>query len=204
MPDAEAAYTNPVDPELGFVSGGSYLCCCNEQVGHQKAKSNRISLSAMTPNQTQDSPIVSHKKSAGNVAENKSASSQCMALANRNRSQSLAVDSSRDHLTMSSSNDGGKVKKLRRATSSLSNPIGRLSTCGRGRGLSSTSNSNETSEELSLEGVWRQDAGEAGIWTIASTGTIVPCLHQFPGMTDPSFHITRNRQTHILHPSYFI
>lgn len=171
MPDPEAAYLNVVDGENGFFGGGSYLSCLGENVGVRKAEGKRTSLVPEVKSHRFGESHMSPDPGAIDDMFDGSSAAQS-AMMQRNRSHSLAVDGSRDELLPPATNDGGKVKKLRRATSSLATspltrpPVGG----GRRRGMSNSSSLNEMSEDINLEGVWVQDAGEAGTWTIASTG----------------------------------
>lgn len=167
--DPEKAYASPVDPEAGFVSGGSYLSCFGEKVGVRKAEGPRTPLQNARKGSTSESSTP-ESGPAENLFDPSSTLPFPGLTTNRGRSQSLAVDGNKEELLAPTTNDGGKVKKLRRATSSIANPIARPATGGRRRGLSTASSVNEATEELATDGAWSQYAGEPGVWTICSTG----------------------------------
>lgn len=173
MPDTDAAYSTPIDPEVGFLGGGSYLSCVGEEVGCRKAVSNRASI-LRNNSPAVPGPDVSEGWADGTSAPTSTAS------ANRNRSKSLAADSTNFDGPAPTTNDGGKVKKLRRATSSIHQPIARLPAGGRRQGLSSASSVVDMNGDTVMEGAWTQDVGEAGVWIVASIGKFgTYTLHSF-------------------------
>lgn len=169
IPDSQAAYAEPCEPLNGFLGGGSYLSCLGENVGVRKAEGPRKdymtelrsspNLNATTPDREQGDPF--DMMMAGQAA---SLAAKNAALA-RNSSPSGSQD--KDLLTTPITNDGGKVvKRGRKGTASMASPI--ATPKGRKRGNSNAGLPSALEIE-SPEGVWFQDAGEAGIWTIAST-----------------------------------
>lgn len=166
IPDPSTAYKEPIDPANGFVGSGSYLSCLGENVGVRKAEGPRQALNIdpeppvvrlQTPDRELGDPFdVMKAGHAGLVA----AKNEEMG---RDRASSLALDAS------PITNDGGKVRKMRRLSAVSASPIqGPLK--GRKRGSSFNAGALDTQDTPSAGGLWTQDAGEAGIWTIASTG----------------------------------
>lgn len=163
IPDPELAYSTPVHPETGFVGGGSYMACVIDQVGHRRAISNRMPATQDQHNAT----------NAALLTDDQGDSWPAIAGDDtiRDRSQSLAAETAELPSIPTVTNDGGKVKKLRRATSSLSNPISRSAASGRRRGLSSGGSTLPAAVNgTASRGMWVQDAGDSAVWTIASIG----------------------------------
>lgn len=174
MNDPDRAYANPVDPQSGFVGGGAYLSCWGDQVGVRKAESGRIILGPGAEVNSSGSSLADNGQ-AEQPPETSSRSRSASSSSHRARSQSFAIGETGLEQRPPATNDGGKVKKAGRLRSvtSLESPIARpLATNGRKRGLSTASKAADEIEELALFGgnTWQQDAGEAGAWTIVSTG----------------------------------
>jgi hypothetical protein len=168
MPDPEAAYSAPINPEVGFLGGGSYLSCVGEEVGCRKAVSNRSPVS-------RDISTAALGPDASEGLADSTPGSSSMSPASRSRSKSLVADNAEIDGLAPATNDGGKVKKLRRATSSINQPISRPSAGGRRRGLSSASALIDANGDTLIEGAWTQDVGEAGVWVVASIGKFGFC-----------------------------
>jgi hypothetical protein len=170
IPDPQAAYAAPCDPLAGFVGGGSYLSCLGENVGVRKAEGPRRdfggdpraspNIGAITPDKEGDDPF--DVMLAGQAAS--------LAAKNAALGRSSPPSAQDKGLLTPITNDGGKVKRGRRSTASLASPI--TTPKGRKRGNSSSGLASAVEAE-SNEGVWTQDAGEAGTWTIASTGKML-------------------------------
>ena len=165
-----AAYASPVIPATGFLGGGSYLSCLGENVGVRKADGARMQYAPdikTSPNIGTSSPERGEEDPFDVMLAGHAAS-----VAARNtelgRSRAGSVNQDNDLLTPIT-NDGGRVvKRGRRGTATMSSPIqGPLK--GRKRG-NSHSGLSSAIEPDNYEGIWTQDAGEAGTWTIASTG----------------------------------
>lgn len=193
-----AAYTNPVDPKAGFVGGGSYLSCLGDHVGIRKAQGPRVQLSR----ERKSSSLSSTAPDNGlvlNTSDWMSASPD--GTSSRVRSQSIALGENRVETLANETNDGGRVKKGRRATASTTKPISRpLPTSGRARGLSTVSHQPTDcgAQTVQDDNVWQQDAGEAGIWTIVSTGKQIFCfMHDITLLT--AFITCRNFPLNLLH-----
>lgn len=170
LQDPCAAYTKPVDPKAGFVGGGSYLSCLGDHVGIRKAEGPRVQLSRERKSSTVSSTAPDNGL-VSNTIDWMSASPD--GASSRVRSQSIALGENRVEILANETNDGGRVKKGRRATASTTNPISRpLPTSGRARGLSTASHQPSDCEAQTVQddNIWQQDTGEAGIWTIVSTG----------------------------------
>lgn len=172
IPDCEAAYSTPSEPLSGFVGGGSYLSCLGENVGVRKADGPRKStavdirgspnLSAVTPDKEAEDPFDVMK---GGQAATLAAKNAALARDNSPNSQSKDKD-----LLTPITNDGGKVKRGRRGTATLASPIATPKSRKRGNSHSGLASAVDADSQ---EGIWSQDAGEAGTWTIASTGELI-------------------------------
>lgn len=169
-----AAYSDPVDPDHGFQGSGTYLSCLGENVGVRKSEEGRKafipdapgldaspSSLAVTPDNEIGDPIETMR--AG-LATNVSARNDELG---RSRASSVSAEAA-----LPATNDGGKVKRVRRASAVAASPIsGPVK--GRKRGASLTvpnASPDIGNGPANLDGLWTQDAGEAGVWTIAGTG----------------------------------
>jgi hypothetical protein len=169
IPDPSTAYTEPIDPANGFTGSGSYLSCLGENVGVRKAEGPRQAWNVepelpnvrlQTPDRELADPFdVMRAGQAGPVAAKNEE-------IGRERASTFSADAS------PVSNDGGKVRKMRRLSAVSASPIqGPLK--GRKRGSSFNASASDSQDTPSAGGLWTQDAGEAGIWTIASTGELM-------------------------------
>lgn len=177
IPDTLDAYKLPLNDETGFAGAGSYLSCLGENVGVRKSEGLRL------PQAVPPLPVVAKAPSQGGGPTSLSSSAIPPAPQMvRSRSGSLVYDlPGRSYAQTNDefppTNDGGKVvKRNRRANSSSSSPLQPPSLRGRRRGASLTALQSDASQ-MDISGsdtesvpVWTQDAGEAGVWTIASTG----------------------------------
>ena len=185
IPNPQEAYTAPISTVDGFSGAGSYLSCLGENVGVRKSETGRMpctpdgspNLDAGTPSSEDMNPFDAPYGGLGGDS--------------RSRANSLSVE----HAFGDSSNDGGKVKKARRLSSATASPInGPIR--GRKRGASTGSLLAEVLESSNQQ--WQQDAGEAGCWTIATTGRLI-ALVSANELTSSPLH--RNRSTYVLHPA---
>ena len=183
IPNPQEAYTAPISTVDGFSGAGSYLSCLGENVGVRKSETGRMpctpdgspNMDAGTPSSEDMNPFDAPYGGLGGDS--------------RSRANSLSVE----HAFGDSSNDGGKVKKARRLSSAAASPINGP-VRGRKRGASTGSLLAEVLESSNQQ--WQQDAGEAGCWTIATTGRLYT-LSVMDELTIPPLH--RNRSTYILH-----
>lgn len=178
IPDPIAAYGIPSEPLTGFAGGGSYLSCLGENVGVRKAEGIRTQYAS----EVKGSPKVGNQ-ALGNVSPDGGSGEDPFdvmlaghAAALAAKEAAMGAPGSRGpkpgmpdpDLLTPITNDGGKVKRGKKGAASLASPIaGPIK--GRKRGNSSSGLASAVEAE-NVEGVWTQDAGEAGTWTIVGTG----------------------------------
>ena len=138
-------------------------------------------LSAVTPDKEAEDPFDVMK---GGQAATVAAKNAALARDNSPNSQNKDKD-----LLTPITNDGGKVKRGRRGTATLASPIATPKSRKRGNSHSGLASAVDADSQ---EGIWSQDAGEAGTWTIASTGELPLCMHAIETLTLSSVEIARH------------
>ncbi|WAR61726.1 hypothetical protein PtB15_12B416 [Puccinia triticina] len=178
MTDPQGAYFAPItSPYAGFPGSGSFLACLGENVGVHRAESGRQAVPPiMTP-----PPSASSARSFG--ATNSDALAEANYLASHLSQPIASSGNSRARSNTPSgglelelgSSDGGKVKRPRKASTSLLH--GRALSKNRKRGVSigscgpdEHSSESECSQSNSMyphaSKVWTIECGEPAVWTI--------------------------------------
>ena len=193
LPNPDLAYGNPVDDETGFNGGGCYLSCLGESVGLQRSQTNRMAFTA--------EGLAGFYSAAGQLAD-------CTSIANSGHTSlyggghseltGLYTNPPRSQSALPSLiNERNDPDEHRRA--SISGFSGLQSASSEDKKLDAVFPASAALSDFfgaaKADRMWMQDAGDAGVWTIAGTGEI---YRKRPGRHFAD-RLSRNQSTYFLH-----
>jgi recombining binding protein suppressor of hairless len=195
---------NKSAPEPGTVgASGAFLSCMGEKVNTYRPVEGRQWNSSMSSPPEPDSPIVTPTSPTVSTPTSSNGSADYFG------GSASSVPTSPDP-TDFPSNDGGKVKKGKRGSSSgggISKPAShkgrrRATSAGSASGSTGSSRRGSQSDSSASSGaLWQVDIGETSVWTIVGTGMCQNLAFLFIFFHSLSRHTIRSSALQLLYTS---